>query len=456
MDSFFSRFKNSLVLLTLLVIQTVGLAIQVRRPAASSTAAPLPGPSGVDSSSGSPDGPHVTVARSWVVAVLSPAERAVHTTSNFVRSTWGNYLDLRGTRQQNLDLRHQIDTLRLEQAAIAEDALEGQRLQSMLAFQQHYVSGTVAAGIIGTSGTDLSRVLYLDKGAADGLRPDMAVITPDGIVGKIREVFPTTAPHVSQLLLINDQTSGAGVVLAQTRVRAVIRGTTAGYLQIGNLTEDNRIKPGEQVLTSGGDGIFPRGLPVGAIESIAPDPTHQPYTAIRIRPAANLTRLEEVLIITGTENSLPPATLHALAKGAAATAEARAAAQKAAAERAAAAEAAKEEAARSAAEVVADRLPGLHDPNESPTEKEGRLKAAADAAASPKTAGGTLKQPSPTVHADRYTPGTTPPASSLTPGAPHAAEPAPATSDEPAQSRRSPRPAPEADRPDTETTPPQP
>ncbi len=420
MDSFFLRFKNSLVLVALLLLQTIGLAIQVRRPAVPANPSAPPAAS---TSLETPDGPATTVARSWVVAVLSPAERAVHGTSSFVRNTWNNYFDLRHTRQQNRDLRHQLDTLRLEQASIAQDALEGQRLQSLLAFQQHYVSGTVAAQVIGTSGTDLSRILYLDKGAADGLKPDMAVITPDGIVGKIRDVFPAAAPHVAQLLLINDQTSGAGVLFAQTRVRAVIRGTTAGYLEVGNLTQDDRIKPGEQVLTSGGDGIFPRGLQVGTIESIAPDLEHQPYTAIRIRPAANLTRLEEVLIITGTENSLSPAVQAALVEGAATSAANRLAvaqaAAKAQADRAAAAQAAKEEAARSAAQVVADRLPGLHDPNESPADRDARLKAEALAIASPRTAGGTLKQPPPTVHADRYTPGTTPPANSLTPGAPH-------------------------------------
>lgn len=440
MDSFFLRFKNSLVLVALLLLQTIGLAIQVRRPAAP----PIPSaPIAASTSLETPDGPHTTVARSWVVALLSPAERAVHATSSFVRNTWGNYLDLRHTRQQNLDLRHQLDTLRLEQASVAEDALEGQRLQSLLAFQQHYISGTVAAQVIGTSGTDLSRVLYLDKGAADGLKPDMAVITPDGIVGKIRDVFPTAAPHVAQLLLINDQTSGAGVLFARTRVRAVLRGTTAGYLEVGNLTQDDRIKPGEQVLTSGGDGIFPRGLPVGTIESITPDLEHQPYTAIRIRPAANLTRLEEVLIITGTENSLSPSAQTALVQGAAATAANRLAAEKAAAkaiaDRAAAAEAAKEEAARSAAEVVADRLPGLHDPNETPADRDARLKAEALAAASPKPAGSTLKQPPPTVHADRYTPGTTPPASALTPGASHPTQSAPPT---PRPSTPTPRPSP--------------
>ena len=141
-------------------------------------------------------------------------------------------------------------------------------------------------------------MLTIDKGSNDGLKPDMAVITPDGIVGKLRDVFPTTA----QVLEINDQTSGAGVILASTRIRAILRGTVAGRAQIGNLTADSRIKPGEQVLTSGGDQVYPRGLPVGTIQSIAPDPDHQPYTAIVVRPAADLNRVEEVLVITGTQS----------------------------------------------------------------------------------------------------------------------------------------------------------
>ncbi len=107
--------------------------------------------------------------------------------------------------------RTQIARLRLEHAALAEDAIQGHRLQALLDFQQHYVATTVAAQVIGTSGSELSRVvIYIDKGAKDGLKPDQAVITPDGIVGKLRDVFP----HTSQVLLINDQTSGAGVLLA--------------------------------------------------------------------------------------------------------------------------------------------------------------------------------------------------------------------------------------------------
>ena len=420
MDSFFSRFKNSLVLIALLAVQTVGLAVQVRRPV----------------EPGAADGEKITLARSWVVGAVAPFERLTRNSGGLLRSTWSGYLDLRHAREQNIALHHELDSMRLQQAAIAEDAIQGHRLQALLAFQQHYISATVAAEVIGTSGSDLSRVLYIDKGAADGLKPDMAVITPDGIVGKIRDVFPRNAPHTAQVLLINDQTSGAGVILAQTRVRAVLRGSTAGSIQINNLTPDERIRPGEQVLTSGGDQVYPRGLPVGTIESIAPDPEHQPYTSIRLKPAANLAQLEEVLVITGTESSLPPATLKSLSAGAQQTAEARAAATKAAADRATAEQAAREEAARSAAEVVADRLPGLHDPNDPNAAREDEARAAALKADPTKKIITLVPRPLPTVHTDRFSPGATPPANSLSPGASHTEAPAQPTP----VPRRTPRP----------------
>ncbi|MEO6911268.1 MAG: rod shape-determining protein MreC, partial [Edaphobacter sp.] len=266
MESFFVRFKNVLVLVAILLAQTIGLAIQVRRPI----------------ESGAPDSHQVTLMRYWVVAAISPFERFFHAIGYNTRSAWSNYINLRGVHQQNLDLQQEIARLRLEQAAFAEDAMQGHRLQALLSFQQNYIASTVAAQVIGTSGTDLSRLIYIDKGADFHLKPDMAVITPDGIVGKVRDVFP----HTSQVLLISDQTSGAGVLLASTRILAILHGTSTGHVQITNLTADSRIKPGETVLTSGGDQIFPRGLPVGTIESIAPDPDHQPYTAIRIKPAA--------------------------------------------------------------------------------------------------------------------------------------------------------------------------
>ena len=397
MESFFTRFKNVLVLVTILLAQTIGLAVQVRRPVESDA----------------PDGRKVTVLRYWVVSTVTPFERFFHGIGYSVRHGWSNYADLRHTRQQNVDLQAQIARLRVEQAAFAEDAIQGRRLQALLNFQQHYVATTVAAQVIGTSGSELSRVVYIDKGAMDGLKTDQAVITPDGIVGKLRDVFP----HTAQVLLINDQTSGAGVLLATTRVRAILRGSTTGRILINNLTPDARIKPGEQALSSGGDQVYPRGLPVGTIESIAPDPDHQPYTLIRLRPAANLDRLEEVLVITGTQAELPAAAKKDLALGAA-TAEAQAAAAKEMADQQAA-----EAAAKSAAQIVAARLPSLQDADQDAAQGSAHPDAAAGSAAgtTPGAAaappGGVVPKPLPTIHSDRYTTGATPSAADLKPGA---------------------------------------
>ncbi|QNI36502.1 rod shape-determining protein MreC [Edaphobacter albus] len=385
MESFFIRFKNVLVLVAVLLVQTIGLAIQVRRPVVS----------------GAPDGSKVTLLRTWVVIAVTPIERLFHGIGYNVRSGWSNYVDLRNTRQQNHELKDEIARLRLEQAELAEDALQGHRLQALLNFQRNYVTSTVAAQVIGTSGTDQSRVLYLDKGAVDGLKIDQAVMTPDGVVGKIRETFP----HTAQVLLLNDFTSGAGVLLASTRIRAILRGSQSGHIVITNLTPDERIKPGEKVLTSGGDQVYPRGLSVGTIESIVSDPDHQPYTLITVKPSTNLFQLEEVLVITGTQGNLPALAQKDLAQGAATAkqmAEAKAAAEEAAAEAA----------AQSAAQIIAEKLPSLQentatDPN-----------ASADAAKSTDAhPAGVVPRPLPALRPDRYSPGATPPASTLKPGA---------------------------------------
>src|SRR5579871_1939567 len=256
MESFVVRYRNLLVLLALLLVQVIGLAVQVRRTDSGRRTL-----DGADSSG-------VRLIRLWANTVVSPVERVVESSKNVVGGFWSGYIDLRHIRQQNQDLQDTVDRLRLEQAALLEDARQGERLQAMLAFQQKYIYRTIPAQIIGSSGSEQSHVFYLDKGKADGLGRDMAVITADGIVGKVREVFP----HSAQVLAINDQTSGAGVILETTRIRGILRGNEQGQPQIVGILADTRIKAGENVLTAGGDQIFPRGLPVGAVEKVVNDP----------------------------------------------------------------------------------------------------------------------------------------------------------------------------------------
>jgi rod shape-determining protein MreC len=366
MDSFLTRYKNILFLIGVLLIQIVGLAAQIRRPNANGS-----------------DGSTVRLIRYWAADLIAPPEKVLHGMGHGVRSLWSGYLDLRGVRRQNQDLRDQIGRLQLEQGALLEDARQGQRLQRLLSFEEHYVTSTVPAQVIGTAGTDQSRVLFIDKGSRDGLKPDMAVITPDGIVGKLKDVFP----HTAQVLEISDQSSGAGVLLESTRLRGVLRGNELGQPQIINLLPDERVKPGDRVVTSGGDQIYPRGLPVGVVERVVEDTQNPPYVDIIVKPAANLGRLEEVLIITKTGDQMPAKQQQDLAQSAAAAAAAG---------------------TQRAADILAQRLPGL-DP---PTAGSGPPKTDPTGADMPAPA---ARPPVP-LHADRFTPDATPSASSLTPG----------------------------------------
>ena len=366
-----SRYKNIFFLVAVLVVQIIGLAAQVRRP----------NPNGGDE-------PAIRLLRLWAISLVSPPEKVLHGSSHGLSSLWANYLDLRRVRDQNQQLRDQLNRLQLEQATLLEDARQGQRLQSLLAFKEKYISTTLPAQVIGTSGTDQSRLLYIDKGANDGLKPDMAVITPDGIVGKLKDVFA----HTSQVLLISDQTSGAGVLLQQTRLRGVLRGNALGQPQIINLLPDERIKPGERVLTSGGDQIYPRGLPVGVVEQVVPDTSNPPYVDILIKPAANLGHLEELLVITQSGDDMPVKEKQDLAQSVEAGALA--------------------ETQQRASDILAERLPGLAEASalaDSPVNAKS-LSALPDPETLPKL------HPPPTYHADHYSPDATPPASSLTPG----------------------------------------
>jgi rod shape-determining protein MreC len=373
MESFFSRYKNALVLILVLLAQVIGVAVQVRRPLPREHA--------------QPDAGGVRLIRYWAISLVSPPERLVHWLGTSILGVWDNYLDLIHVRQQNKDLEAELRRLRIEQGGIAEDARQGQRLQQLLAFKEKYVYQTMPAQIIGTSGTEQSRILSIDKGAKDGIVVDMPVITPDGIVGRIREVFP----HTSQVLEITDPTSGAGVILSTTRIRGILRGNALGQPQVVRVMPDDRIKEGEPVVTSGGDQIFPRGLAVGVVDRVVVDPEHDPLVDVLIRPAANLSQLEEVLIITNMGDQVTPKQkLDMIQSEAAANAE-----------------------QLKASEVLAERLPTRIDPDAPKTDDENSddsADAEGEGIARP------MRPPS-ALHPDRFTPNTTPTAESLMPGA---------------------------------------
>jgi rod shape-determining protein MreC len=138
MDSFFYRFRNPLVLITVVLLQVIALAMQVQRP---SKDAELPASArAMESAGAAPDGKHVSLLRRWTVTAMTPVETAVHGTSLKLRGAWGNYINLRQTRQQDAQLKQEVARLREEEASFAEDAQQGRRLQKLLGFKESYVN----------------------------------------------------------------------------------------------------------------------------------------------------------------------------------------------------------------------------------------------------------------------------------------------------------------------------
>ncbi len=271
MESVLGRYKNLIVLVGVLFAQVLGLAVQVKRTT---------------------DTESTRLIRIWTVNSVTPFEKILNWVHDGSGNLWHNYFYLRGVRAENRELKAQIEKLRLEQVRLNEDAAQARRLQALLAFKEQFISQTLPAQVIGSGGTEQSRIVYIDKGSHDGLKPDMAVITVDGIVGKVFKVFGSTA----QVLLIDDQSSGVGGILEKSRLQGIVRGTPGGEVVLEHIMTDNTVQPGEEVRTSGGDRIFPKGLPVGIVTKVGNG--SDLFLAIRVKPAANLSKLEEVLVVT--------------------------------------------------------------------------------------------------------------------------------------------------------------
>jgi rod shape-determining protein MreC len=270
MESVLGRYKNLIVLACVLTAQVLGLAVQVKRTT---------------------DTESSRLIRIWAVSMVTPFEKVLHWMHSGTGNLWHNYFYLRGVRAENRELKAEIERLRLEQVRLHEDAAQARRLQALLAFKEQFISQTLPAQVIGSGGSEQSRILYIDKGQHDGLKADMAVITVEGIVGKVLKTFGST----SQVLLIDDQSSGVGGILEKSRLQGIVRGTPAGEVVLEHIMTDNSVQPGEEVRTSGGDRIFPKGLPVGTVTRVTNGSDN--FLSIRVRPAANLSKLEEVLVV---------------------------------------------------------------------------------------------------------------------------------------------------------------
>lgn len=236
----------------------------------------------------------VPVLEAVTFGVFSEIQRAAAATFNGVRRTWQGYVDLRGVRAENDVLKHQLDTLQVQwqqERALAE---RSRQLQRLLELRDHAGLPMTAADVIGVGASPDFQTITINKGTGDGLKSDMAVISPAGIVGRV--VTPSRRAAKVQLLI--DRNAAAGALVERTRVQGVVLGTGDSLLRMEYVAELGDVKTGDTVLASGVEGIYPKGFVIGRVEQIERGSgAHNAYKLITVRPTADLRSLESVLVV---------------------------------------------------------------------------------------------------------------------------------------------------------------
>jgi rod shape-determining protein MreC len=262
-----SKHKSLTLLAGVLIAQLLMLAVQIKRDS------------------------HGRLIRVWAISAAYPFEQSGSWGFGKIRGVWTHYFALHTTAQENEALRVENDALKLTIAQLQTRAAEADRLAAILNFKQtHEEVPMVAARVIAASAGTASRTVEVDRGERDGLKANMAVITPDGAVGKVIEVFGNTA----QVLLLTDKDGGAGAMLVDSRTQGVVGGTGEPMLQMKFVANEDAVGMGEKIVTSGMDKIFPRDIPVGTVVEVK---AANPFKQIRVQPAAKLERLETVIVL---------------------------------------------------------------------------------------------------------------------------------------------------------------
>jgi len=270
MDFFLSRYRNLTVLL-LIVGQLLLIAYQVK------------------------SNKDVPLIRVWAVTAVTPVEQGLELVRHY---TWGfveDYFVLLGVRSQNDRLLHENGQLKLENHYLKSELATADRAKALSVFQAHSPSKTVAARVIGNGTGANSKVVFIDRGSTSGIESGMAVVTPDGIVGKVVDAYPMA----SLVMLVTDPTFAAGVISQKNRVRGTLKGLGQTKCLVDYAQNEEKVDEGEWFYTSGDDRIFPRGFPVGQVTSVHNGKT---FKEIYLVPSGMQGGVEEVLVMVQGEH----------------------------------------------------------------------------------------------------------------------------------------------------------
>lgn len=244
-------------------------------------------------------GSDVPLIRVWAVSAITPAARGVEMARSGTTGFFSDYFFLLDVREENRRLKADLDRTKLENQFLKTELSTADRARALAQFQQRSPSRTLPARIIGNGTGANSKVVFIDRGSANGIEKGMAVITPDGIVGKVIQSYPTAA----QVLLITDSTFAAGVISQKNRVHGTIRGQGGPTCTVEYVQNEEKVDKDEWFFTSGDDRVFPKGLPVGQASVVRQG---RATKEIFVVPSGLQGGFEEVLVVLEGVHQLVP------------------------------------------------------------------------------------------------------------------------------------------------------
>lgn len=246
--------------------------------------------------------------RYWSSSLFMPLQRAGQWGISGLSGVWSGYVWLVGTAAENRRLDGEVSRLRLENHYLQQQVAHVSGLAGLDDFRASLASRTLSARVIARGPSRNAREVFLDRGREHGVQPGMAVVVPAGVVGKVEAAYRAS----SMVVLLSDAEAGAGVVLGRSGAPGVLRGTNAVLSRLDYVPPHVGVAAGEQVYTSGLDGVFPAGMPVGEVVRVETTPEKH---AIAVSFHAELDRVREVAVVLQAEHeALPDAVRRVLAR----------------------------------------------------------------------------------------------------------------------------------------------
>lgn len=243
--------------------------------------------------------PGATVLETVTFGAFTEVQRVVTSALDNVVGVWSGYVGLRGAQEENVELSREIADLRFELQKERALAQQTRSLERLLQLRQTVALPTLSARVIATDATPYFRTLTIDRGRRDGVRPDLAVIAPDGIVGR---VAGAPGPRAAQVQLLVDRNAAAGALIERTRASGVVVGTDdSDLLQMEYVSNLEDVQVGDEIVTSGIDGIYPKGFRIGVVTDVADGIGL--YQSIRVAPIVEFSQIEDVLVVLDAQRA---------------------------------------------------------------------------------------------------------------------------------------------------------